>query len=304
MGRATSQPGLFLSVPVGKDQSFAGIIMGKFDTSSLASWLSFTDAFIADDNGVVIFARNPHFLLHYLNDSAAPNMAEGDVMALYKQPTVNRLPSLPWHEGNFADVFSMEGYDDPVIIVTAPLSIAEGLAGVVRPVPQILMLEQERWRNFEIVGGLGALVGLLLYAAAARAGANGQALQAARTELSLQHSVIDSAGMAMAIYSRQGVCAGVNEAMARIFASTRSQMLHANLFDHDVWVDSGLVTIATQVLDSGTMQRGKWRIAPTGGKERWVDATFRRIQHDGADYLLAIFADVTESQWRNPNAAQ
>ena len=75
-GRATSQPGLFLSVPVIRDGVFVGAVMAKFDSTSFAPWLNVSDSIITDDHGVILFSRDSSYLYKVAPGSDVDQLAQ------------------------------------------------------------------------------------------------------------------------------------------------------------------------------------------------------------------------------------
>jgi PAS domain S-box-containing protein len=126
-----------------------------------------------------------------------------------------------------------------------------------------------------------------------------QRRRVAENEVAFHQSVIDAAALAIAVYAEDGHCLAANDAMARLFGTTRPMMARQNFRLNDAWADSGLVTIAAQVLDAGSTQHGHWRLTPNLGREVWIDATLKRFTYQARNFLLVIFSDVSDQHWRD-----
>ena len=121
----------------------------------------------------------------------------------------------------------------------------------------------------------------------------------AENEVAFHQSVIDAAALAIAVYAEDGHCLAANDAMASLFGTTRPMMARQNFRLSDAWVQSGLVKVASQVLDAGNSQRGHWRLSPDLMREVWIDATLKRFTYQARNFLLVIFSDVTDQHWND-----
>jgi len=298
-GRATNLPGLFLSVPVIRDGVFIGAIMAKFDASSFAPWLNFSDSVITDEHGVVLFSRDNSYLYKALPGGDVERLGKAEKVALYKRTTFNMVPASRFSDELPADVVKIEDRPVPVLLVTEGLTAGIGSVGVMYPLPRLLLLERDRWRLFALVAICGAVLQLIFFGLIHRLQDSLQRRRMAENEVAFHQSVIDAAALAIAVYAEDGHCLAANDAMAYLFGTTRPMMARQNFRLNDAWAESGLITAATQVLEAGAIQRGHWRLSPDLGREVWIDGTLKRFTYQARNFLLVIFSDVSDQHWRD-----
>ncbi len=298
-GRATNLPGLFLSVPVIKDGVFIGAVMAKFDASSFAPWLNFSDSMITDEHGVILFSRDSSYLYKALPGSDVDQLGQAEKVALYKRTNFNLVPSSRFVDDLPADIVKIEDRPVPVLLITEGLTAGIGSIGVMHPLPRLLLLERDRWRLFALVAICGAVLQLIFFGLMQRLSESLQRRRMAESEVAFHQSVIDAAALAIAVYGEDGHCLAANDAMAHLFGTTRPMMARQNFRLNSAWVESGLVTAAAQVLDAGAMQRGHWRLSPDLGREVWIDGTLKRFTYQARNFLLVIFSDVSDQHWRD-----
>lgn len=298
-GRATSLPGLFLSVPVMRGGVFLGAVMAKFDGNSFAPWLNFSDAIVTDDHGVILFAHDSTLLYKAAPGADVGQMAQAERVALYKRSNFNAVPMSPWSPDLPADIIKIEDRQVPVMLVTEPLASGTGSVGVMQPLPRLLLLQTDHWRMFALVAICGAVLQLGFFALMQRLHESLQRRRIAESEVAFHQSVIDAAALAIAVYAEDGHCLAANDAMADLFGTTRPMMARQNFRINESWVESGLVSAAAHVLAAGDVQRGHWRLISQHGREVWIEATLKRFTYQARHFLLVIFSDVTDQHWRD-----
>ena len=298
-GRATSLPGLFLSVPVMQGGVFLGAVMAKFDSASFAPWLNFSDSIITDDHGVILFSRDSSYLYKAAPGSDVDQLAQAERVALYKRSNFNAVPMSRWSPELPAEIVKVEDRQVPVMLISEPLSSGVGSVGVMQPLPRLLLLETDRWRMFALVAISGAVLQLVFFGLMQRLNESLHRRRMAENEVAFHQSVIDAAALAIAVYADDGHCLAANDAMATLFGTTRLMMARQNFRLNEAWAESGLVTAAAHVLDAGSSQRGHWRLTSQHGREIWIDATLKRFTYQARNFLLVIFSDVTDQHWRD-----
>ena len=162
-GRATSLPGLFLSVPVIRDGVFIGAVMAKFDASSFAPWLNFSDSVITDEHGVILFARDTSYLYRVVPGSDVERLGQAEKISLYKRSTFSGVPASRWSDDLAGDIVKIDDRPVPVMLVSEGLAAGVGAVAVMHPLPRLLLLERDRWRMFALVAISGALLQLIFF---------------------------------------------------------------------------------------------------------------------------------------------
>jgi len=297
-GRATNLPGLFLSVPVTNEGRFLGVVMAKFDSSSFSPWLNFSDSLIADEHGVILFARDNSHLYEALPDGDVERMSQAERLSLYKRREFGALSLSRWSDDLPADIVKLDDRQEPMMLVRQGL-LGGGTVGVMHPLPRLPLLERDRWRMFALSAIGGAVLQLIFFGLMQRLQESLARRRMAENEVAFHQSVIDAAALAIAVYSEDGNCLAANDAMANLFGTTRPMMARQNFRLSDAWLDSGLVGVANQVLDAGASRRGHWRLSPDMVREVWIEATLKCFTYQARNFLLVIFSDVTDQHWRD-----
>jgi C4-dicarboxylate-specific signal transduction histidine kinase len=302
-GRTTNQPGLYLSVPVQVDGAILGVLAAKLDASTLAPWFDSGEYFLADEHGVIMLTQDGEFLFTLLPGATVERLSLTDRMSLYKRSSfVNLLrdaTALPGHD----DVVTLRDRAAPVLLVTKALPQINAVSGLLRPLPQLSRLRQQRGRDCALAVGAG----LLLLAAVAqllwlRVAAE-RRHRLAEEQLAFRQTAFDAATMAIAIFDAEGGCLVANDAMGRLLRREPAATAGHNFRDDDLWQESGLASAASQVMELGGSQRGRWRLAPSFGQEIWVEASMKRFCFRAANFLLVVFTDVTDQHWHDAQAA-
>ena len=153
VGRKTGIPGLFFSMPVKFDRKIQGVLVIKADITRLAPMLSPYEAFITDQNGVVILASQPSLLSHVLPDSAFHTLSTSDRTLMYKATDLPRLPlnTLPdrldghtlYSLHQTSSLRSTQDTTTNVLLSTQNLPIGNLKLHILEPVTEAMRINQE-----------------------------------------------------------------------------------------------------------------------------------------------------------------
>ena len=156
MGRITQIPGLYYSYPVIEKGRFLGAVIVKRDINNLATWMSQTDAFITDANGVIVLASNKQLEFHTLPNVSVDKLSSGAILSQYKRSLLTPLEITPWQGLNSAVV--IDGKLPPVILVSK--SIPEGAITIhlTRSLNELARLSSERYGFFFLLTTTGTLL--------------------------------------------------------------------------------------------------------------------------------------------------
>jgi C4-dicarboxylate-specific signal transduction histidine kinase len=297
-GRATNQPGLYLALPVRHEGVVAGVIVAKLDASTLAPWLTASDFFIADENGVIMLARDDEMQFKLLPGNKIEQIPLPDRMALYKRSSFSALPSDTEIVAGRPEILMLPDHATPVMLVTVPLAISGAVAGVMHSLPRLPLFEHDQWQFFVPAALAGAMLQLAFFVVVLPLRENLRKRRNAEQRLAFHQSMIDAAELAIAVFGEDGYCLTANDTMARMLGTPRALMYEHNFRFNELWMESGMVGTADQVFAMGVAQRGHWRLKPALAQEIWVEATMKRFTYRSRNYLLVIFTDVTEQHWR------
>lgn len=121
MGKATKIPGLFFSSPILINGKFFGSVLAKADLPSLSFLVKQMDAFVVDDNGVIILARNKELEMNSLPGSAISKLSKQEKFDLYRRDIFPLLDIRPWEDKRLTSLLSMQNGNLPHIIVSKRL---------------------------------------------------------------------------------------------------------------------------------------------------------------------------------------
>ncbi|MBS1229005.1 MAG: diguanylate cyclase [Proteobacteria bacterium] len=95
VGRTTRTPGIFYSAAVTSGSRFLGVIAVKIDVSRLARLVSDANAFITDENGVVIIAGDRGFYMKSVPGAWVKRLSEGEQLRRYQRREFETLAIEP-----------------------------------------------------------------------------------------------------------------------------------------------------------------------------------------------------------------
>jgi diguanylate cyclase (GGDEF)-like protein len=85
VGRASGEPGIFISAPVYDDGVLVGAVAAKVGIARLRHWVAHAGTFVADDNGVIIMAHNSALEGRALPHSRTTQMPVAARMSIYRR---------------------------------------------------------------------------------------------------------------------------------------------------------------------------------------------------------------------------
>mgnify|MGYP000863737153 CR=1 FL=1 len=171
VGRVSKVPGLYFSFPVTIEGRFVGAVAVKRDIANLARSVVAANAFIADQNGIVILAGDKSLEQHALPGAPALSMAKEQLAMQYKQTVFEPL-RIESAGGDFPEVVQLNN-GPPLILASAPMRDVGITVFVPRPLPELAYLKSEQKRHFLLLLVAGSMFivaarALLLYLRAMR----------------------------------------------------------------------------------------------------------------------------------------
>jgi signal transduction histidine kinase/ActR/RegA family two-component response regulator len=91
MGRTTHIAGLYFSTPVKRKGQFMGVVVTKVDIPSLAFLTKELDAYVADENGIIILAHDADMLLKRIPKAKINNLSIAEQDAMYQKHDFEEL---------------------------------------------------------------------------------------------------------------------------------------------------------------------------------------------------------------------
>lgn len=180
LGRVSNVPGLFFSAPVRSHGKIVGVVAGKLNLEFLSIWTSQANAFVSDENGVIIHSRDPAHLMKALPGAPAFVMPADYLMGRYKQDRFETLLMKPFSAKNqdglvfrlinaffnvsdLPQLLKIDGKPVPYLLASKPIVGEQLRITTMQPVPLAATL----WRDMSILAFSLIVFGGLLIAGVA-----------------------------------------------------------------------------------------------------------------------------------------
>jgi len=158
IGRQSNVPGLFYSSPVYENGVFLGVVVVKINVPNLAYWVEQADAFVADNQGVIILAKNKQLLELTLPNAAANRLSEEERIKQYKRKDFSQLSISSWGDPHFPRLQRVGDQADPVIIESRLLPEESINIYVARTQSEIMQLRGSRLWLFGLLAASGGML--------------------------------------------------------------------------------------------------------------------------------------------------
>ena len=168
MGRITNVPGLYYSFPVMEDGRFLGAVVVKVTVPSLAYWIEDTNAFLADNDGVIVLARDKQLEMHTLPGATVSQLSEAKRMSRYKRINFEGIRTNSYGDQRFPALTQFAGQGAPVLLASRSLTDDAIQVFVLRPMDGLTAVNTDRFWLFWLLVAVGSLLataiaGLILY---------------------------------------------------------------------------------------------------------------------------------------------
>jgi len=158
MGRQSNVPGLFYSSPVIENGNFMGVVVVKINVSNLAYWVEQANAFIADNQGVIILASDKKLEGRAIPGAAVFHLTASDRLTQYKRKGFTPLQMRSWGDERFPSLLRIENQDEPVIMESRPLPQESINMYVFRSSSEIPILNTYRIWLFILLASSGSML--------------------------------------------------------------------------------------------------------------------------------------------------
>lgn len=167
IGRRQAGASISFSAPVTDPNGrVIGVVAGGDELSSFTNWLDQADGFFTDRHGVVILARDPVRMLRALPGAPVQGYDAATRQRLYKTLDIPTL-SLPTQaDARFPGLLRFPDETAPAVLRSQAVTDGELMLHVILPLPQLAALGRQRAIYAGACGMAGALLALLVGAAA------------------------------------------------------------------------------------------------------------------------------------------
>lgn len=118
VGKTTKIPGLFFSTPIFIEGKFLGAVVAKADVPSLTFLIKQMNAFVVDENGVIILARNKQFEMNAIPDAAISKLSPQEAFDIYRRDNFPMLHIEPWSDQRLTSLIRIQDGNMPHILVS------------------------------------------------------------------------------------------------------------------------------------------------------------------------------------------
>jgi diguanylate cyclase (GGDEF)-like protein len=162
VGRVTKVPGLFFSAPLMAEGRFVGVVAVKNDLPRLASAVNHPNAFVADDQGVIILAAD-----HSLEMRALPGATVHELPAEQRLSRYMRLKFDTYDMGTaeLGGLLQVSGSPDPYIAVRSELPLHGVTVHILMPLKEIGTLRDDAFVAFLLFSSSGIMLTILVLGA-------------------------------------------------------------------------------------------------------------------------------------------
>jgi signal transduction histidine kinase/CheY-like chemotaxis protein len=158
MGRQSNVPGLFYSSPVFDNGNFIGVVVVKMNVENLAYWVDQANAFIADNQGVIILAGDKQLESRTIPGAEVYKLSDENRLRQYKRTEFTPLKIALWGDERFPSLLRIEEQETPVILEVRPLPQESINVYVTRYASEIPVLHRYRIWIFILLAASGSLL--------------------------------------------------------------------------------------------------------------------------------------------------
>jgi diguanylate cyclase (GGDEF)-like protein len=161
VGRRTQAPSLFFSAPILVDGRFAGAVAVKIDIPRLSEWVTGTDSFVTDENGLIILASDSRLEHRVLSASSMQALPASRRQALYHRTEFAEVPVEPAGSARHPRLIRFNNEPLPAVTARVPVPGAGLTVHVLSRIDQIDRMRTDRLTAFYLIS-FGAIVSAAL----------------------------------------------------------------------------------------------------------------------------------------------
>lgn len=118
VGKTTHIPGLYFSTPVIIDGHFMGAVVAKIDVPDLSFLINELDAFVTDENGVIVLARDKKLEMLSLPGASVARMPGEKSFARYRRSDFPVFQMESWGDKEFPSLMRVQNGNSPLIFAS------------------------------------------------------------------------------------------------------------------------------------------------------------------------------------------
>lgn len=165
VGRLSRVPGLYFASPVRVEGQFVGSVVVKRDLTHFERWTRQIDAFITDDQGVIVLARDKNIEFRTLPEANLSHIPKSVLEKTYLRSEFKALEIQKRPEHELANVVYLDGNREIPFLYLSAKSSEHGFAvHLLQPITEIARLEQQQISLFALLAIAGNLLVLAMVA--------------------------------------------------------------------------------------------------------------------------------------------
>ena len=122
VGKTTNIPGLYFSTPVMIDGHFMGAVVAKTDVPNLSFLIKELDAFITDENGVIVLAHDKKLEMLALPGASVTSLPEQKKLARYRRASFPVFQMDAWGDKDFPSLMRVQYQNMPHVFASSEIS--------------------------------------------------------------------------------------------------------------------------------------------------------------------------------------
>ena len=263
VGKTTHIAGLYFSSPIMVDGRFMGAVVAKIDVPSLSFLISKLNAFVTDENGVIILAHDKVLEMSALAGKPVFSMTDKQKFDRYRKHSLPELPIASWDNGQFPALLRIQEKNIPYVMAAEKIPEYGMSVHVDNEVSAIQTLMRDSYWFAFLLGLAGTVLilidnGIALYLASSR---KSQALL--KEQKNQLETFLQAAQDGIHVLDSDNHLTLVNDAFCRMMGYTREEMLGMNPSQWDAnHSDEKIREIRARVMEQGaltfeTMRRRK-----------------------------------------------
>ncbi len=294
MGRTTHIAGIYFTSPIIIDGHFMGVIAVKIDVPSLSFLINTLNAFVADENGVIILARDKWLEMSVLSGATVSALPDIKKNSIYGRSSFPVLPILSWSDSHFSSLARIPGKKTPHIMVSMAVPEYGMKVYAMSEVPEFLSLQQDCYWFALLLGIAGTVLifignGMVLYLNTVK---RSQVLL--REQKNQLETFMQAAHEGIHILDADGRAILVNAAFCDMLGYAHEEMLGMQVPQWDAKATHGGVKewFAKIVTEGGSVFETRWQ--RKDGHELDVEISVVVVETDGEKTMYCSARDITE----------
>lgn len=263
VGKTTHIAGLYFSSPVMVGGKFMGAIVSKIDVPSLSFLITKTNAFVSDENGVIILSHDKELEMSALAGKAVTGMAGKQKVDRYRRNDFPELSVSSWGDTRFPELLRFHNKKIPYLLAEEKVGDYGLTVHVASEMHAVHSLTRDSYWFAFLLGLVGSVLILIDNGVALYLGA----IRKSRAQLQEQKNQLETflhaAQDGIHVLDSNNKLILVNDAFCRMMGYTREEMLGMNPSQWDANnSEERLREIRSRVMEQGvlvfeTMRRRK-----------------------------------------------